>query len=56
MFQDTELSFIKAYATFQLSQWFGEQYFNAVVDTFYLCVIGTNISKDCLRQMRNVVK
>lgn len=51
-----ELSFIKADATSQLSQLFGEQHFDTVVDTFSLCVMGTNGAKDCLRQMRNVVK
>jgi methyltransferase OMS1 len=52
-----EIKFVKADATADLVQLFGSGgYFDTVVDTFSLCVMGNDGAKRCLEQMQNVVK
>lgn len=52
-----EVKFIKADATTELSALYGDEgYFDTIVDTFSLCVMGNAGAKSCLEQMRNVVK
>jgi ubiquinone/menaquinone biosynthesis C-methylase UbiE len=49
--------FVKADATKDLIDLYGiEGYFDTVVDTFSLCVMGNDGAKNCLRQMQQVVK
>lgn len=49
--------FVKADATNDLIELYGrEGYFDTVVDTFSLCVMGNQGAKDCLRQIQQVVK
>jgi len=51
------VSFVKADATKDLIDLYGtEGYFDTVVDTFSLCVMGNEGAKNCLRQLQNVVK
>mmetsp|Transcript_3591 Transcript_3591/g.4225 ORF Transcript_3591/g.4225 Transcript_3591/m.4225 type:complete len:313 (-) Transcript_3591:2389-3327(-) len=52
-----DVHFIKADATSSdITSMFGESYFDTVLDTFSLCVMGSIGAKKCLEQMRNVVK
>ena len=51
-----EVEFVKADATNDLIPLFGKGYFDTVVDTFSLCVMGNNGAKRCLEQMQSVVK
>jgi len=52
-----QVEFVKADATADLVNLFGtDGYFDTVVDTFSLCVMGNNGAKRCLEQMTNVVK
>jgi methyltransferase OMS1 len=52
-----DVKFIKVDATSsEITSLFGEESFDTVVDTFSLCVMGNDGAKNCLRQMRNVVK
>jgi hypothetical protein len=55
-FAGIPVEFIKADATSELYQRFGERSFDTVVDSFSLCVMGTVGAKHCLDQMRQVVK
>jgi len=48
--------FIQADATSQLVDLFGEDSFDTVVDSFSLCVMGTQGASKCLQQMSRVVK
>lgn len=48
--------FVKADATSQLVDLFGENAFDAVVDSFSLCVMGNDGAKECLKQLTQVVK
>lgn len=54
--QNIPVRFIKADATSELVQRFGEQSFDTVVDSFSFCVMGTQGAKSCLQQMKQVVK
>lgn len=56
-----QVDFVKADATADLVSLFGVRsgtngYFDTVVDTFSLCVMGNNGAKRCLEQMSRVVK
>jgi methyltransferase OMS1 len=51
-----EINFVKADATADLVRLFGSVPFDTVVDTFSLCVMGNDGAKECLQQMRNIVK
>jgi hypothetical protein len=55
-FAGVPVEFVKADATSELYQRFGERSFDTVVDSFSLCVMGTEGAKRCLDQMRQVVK
>ena len=51
------IKFIKADATTsELTNMFGENSFDTVLDTFSLCVMGNVGARKCIEQMRNVVK
>ena len=50
------VEFVRADATKDLAAKFGRDAFDTVVDTFSLCVMGTDGARDCLGQMREVVK
>ncbi len=51
------INLIKADATTSdITELFGENSFDTVLDTFSLCVMGNEGAKKCLEQMRNVVK
>lgn len=50
------VDFVKADATSQLFDLFGENAFDTVVDSFSLCVMGNEGAKMCLSQMTKVVK
>jgi len=50
------VDFVKADATSQLVDLFGENTFDTVVDSFSLCVMGTGGAKKCLSQLTQVVK
>mmetsp|Transcript_6721 Transcript_6721/g.14136 ORF Transcript_6721/g.14136 Transcript_6721/m.14136 type:complete len:315 (-) Transcript_6721:18-962(-) len=54
--QHIQVEFLRADATSQLVQLFGKNSFDTVVDTFSLCVMGNEGAKNCLLQMRDVVK
>ena len=54
--QHIKVEFLKADATSQLVRLFGKNSFDTVVDTFSLCVMGNEGAKDCLVQMKDVVK
>jgi len=51
-----KVNFIHADATSQLVDLFGSEAFDTVLDTFSLCVMGTEGAEDCLKQMKAVVK
>mmetsp|Transcript_19908 Transcript_19908/g.29823 ORF Transcript_19908/g.29823 Transcript_19908/m.29823 type:complete len:293 (-) Transcript_19908:2633-3511(-) len=52
-----DVKLIKADATSSdITSMFGMDKFDTVLDTFSLCVMGNDGAKDCLKQMRNVVK
>eukprot|EP00558_Chaetoceros_sp_UNC1202_P014562 CAMPEP_0197236230 /NCGR_PEP_ID=MMETSP1429-20130617/3417_1 /TAXON_ID=49237 /ORGANISM="Chaetoceros sp., Strain UNC1202" /LENGTH=293 /DNA_ID=CAMNT_0042694985 /DNA_START=324 /DNA_END=1205 /DNA_ORIENTATION=+ len=52
-----DVHFVKGDATAELSTLFGaEGYFDTVVDTFSLCVMGNAGAKRCLEEMKHVVK
>ena len=53
---DVKVEFVLADATADLTDRFGPNTFDTVVDTFSLCVMGTEGARSCLGQMRNVVK
>ena len=53
---DIKVEFVLADATADLTDRFGPSTFDTVVDTFSLCVMGTEGAQSCLGQMRNVVK
>jgi len=42
-------------ATSQLTETFGKKSFDTIVDTFSLCVMGSEGAKQCLSEMKNVV-
>jgi ubiquinone/menaquinone biosynthesis C-methylase UbiE len=48
--------FVKADATSQLVDLFGENSFDTVVDSFSLCVMGNEGAKSCLEQITKAVK
>ncbi|KAL7464935.1 hypothetical protein ACHAXS_005268 [Conticribra weissflogii] len=50
------INIIQADATTQLTQLFGENIFDTVVDTFSLCVMGNEGARKCLEQLTSVVK
>jgi ubiquinone/menaquinone biosynthesis C-methylase UbiE len=50
------VGFVKADATSQLVDLFGENAFDSVVDSFSLCVMGNEGAKRCLSQVSKVVK
>lgn len=50
------VDFVKADATSQLADLFGENAFDTVVDSFSLCVMGNEGAKRCLSQLTQVVK
>ena len=50
------VDFIKADATSQLFDLFGENSFDTVVDSFSLCVMGIDGAKKCLSQLAQVVR
>lgn len=50
------VDFIKADATTELVDIFGEKQFDTVIDTFSLCVMGNEGAKDCLVQLSKVVR
>jgi ubiquinone/menaquinone biosynthesis C-methylase UbiE len=50
------IDYIKADATSQLVDQFGENAFDTVVDSFSLCVMGNEGAKSCLKQLTKVVK
>jgi ubiquinone/menaquinone biosynthesis C-methylase UbiE len=50
------IDFIKADATSQLVDLFGENTFDTVVDSFSLCVMGNEGAKSCLEQLTTVAK
>ena len=50
------VDFVKADATSQLVDLFGENAFDTVVDSFSLCVMGNEGAKKCLSQVTQVVK
>ena len=54
--QNIPIKFIQADATSELVQRFGNNSFDTVVDSFSFCVMGTQGAKDCLDQLRQVVK
>ena len=51
-----KVEFVRADATKDLAEKFGSNSFDTVVDTFSLCVMGNEGARDCLAQMRDVVK
>ena len=51
-----KMEFVRADATKDLADRFGRDTFDTVVDTFSLCVMGNDGARDCLAQMRDVVK
>ena len=51
-----KVEFVRADATKDLADRFGRNAFDTVVDTFSLCVMGNGGARDCLVQMRDVVK
>jgi ubiquinone/menaquinone biosynthesis C-methylase UbiE len=51
-----EVKFIKADATSELVNLFGEEKFDTVVDSFSLCVMGNIGALKCLDQIKRVVK
>ena len=53
---NVKVQFVRADATKDLADRFGRNAFDTVVDTFSLCVMGNDGAKDCLVQMRDVVK
>ena len=53
---EVKVEFVRAHATKGLADAFGSNAFDTVVDTFSLCVMGTEGARDCLAQMRDVVK
>ena len=55
-FQKIPVRFIQADATSELVDRFGDNSFDTVVDSFSFCVMGTQGAKNCLEQLRNVVK
>ena len=56
MLQGVPVKFIKADATSQLVDMFGQRSFDTVVDTFSFCVFGNDGAKKCLDEVRQVVK
>ena len=54
--QHIPVRFIKADATSELIDQFGDRSFDTVVDSFSFCVMGTQGAKSCLEQMQKVVK
>lgn len=50
------IKFVKADATTELIDRFGQESFDTVVDTFSLCVMGDEGAKKCLQQMAAVAK
>jgi ubiquinone/menaquinone biosynthesis C-methylase UbiE len=50
------IEFVKADATSQLVDLFGENAFDTVVDSFSLCVMGNERAKSCLEQLTKVAK
>jgi len=54
--QHIPVRFIKADATSELIDRFGDRSFDTVVDSFSFCVMGTQGAKSCLEQMQKVVK
>ncbi|GKY94177.1 hypothetical protein MPSEU_000383700 [Mayamaea pseudoterrestris] len=50
------VTFIKADATSELVKAFGEASFDTVIDTFSLCVMGSQGARQCLEQISKVVK
>jgi methyltransferase OMS1 len=54
--QKIPVRFIQADATSELVERFGANSFDTVVDSFSFCVMGTQGAKNCLEQMKKVVK
>jgi len=54
--QGIPVTFVKADATSELVDRFGQAVFDTVVDSFSLCVMGTPGARQCLEQMSRVVK
>lgn len=54
--QKVPVRFVQADATSELVDRFGANSFDTVVDSFSFCVMGTQGARDCLEQMRKVVK
>lgn len=50
------IDFVIADATSQLVDFFGESAFDTCVDSFSLCVMGSNGARNCVKQLTNVVK
>jgi len=50
------IQFVKADATSELVNIFGENKFDSVVDTFSLCVMGNEGAKKCIEEMAGVIK
>lgn len=50
------VKFVRADATSELVSRFGPASFDTVVDSFSFCVMGNQGAKDCLNQMRQVIK
>lgn len=54
--KNVPIQFVKADATSELVNLFGENKFDTVVDTFSLCVMGNEGAKKCIEEMAGVVK
>jgi len=54
--KDERVKFVKADATSQLADLFGENSLDTVVDTFSLCVLGNEGALRCLKQMKQILK
>lgn len=50
------VSFVRADVTSDLVSLFGSNKFDSIVDSFSLCVMGNDGAKNCLKQLRDIVK
>lgn len=52
----SNLKFVRADATSELVNQFGNERFDTVIDTFSLCVMGDELAIQCLKQLKRVIE